>query len=861
MTSNRYELTNIWKRTLAPQRDDDHATSRQRLQSAFVNFRERASRLGAEIPRDLPFFTVHDVSHLDALWEMVDLIAGPGYPLTPSEVFILGGAILVHDLAMSQAAFSHEFDRLKGEPLWRDAVASHLRTKFNRPPIADEIAHPDEATERAVIQYLLREIHARQAIVLPTKEWRYAGTTYYLLEDADLRATFATDIGKVAFSHHWPLDDLLDPGKLPQKTSGGPGWLPPEWTVDLVKLACLLRTADAAHVDDRRAPGFIAALRQPVGVSDHHWRFQHLLRTPYRDSNDDRIQYRSNRPFTIDETDAWWVAYDWLRMLDRELRTVDSLLADTRRPRLAAKGVWNVEHPARLAEDLPTEGWEPADVRIQVRDIAQLVRMLGGSQLYGNRPEVPLRELIQNAADAIRARRKLQGHEPTFGRILVRPGKDPATNEDWIEVEDDGVGMSKDVLTDTLLDFGAAFWGTGRMRVEFPGLEAAGMEATGQFGIGFFAVFMWGDRVQLTTRRFDRGYDDTLVLEFRRGVELRPLLRKGTPEEQHSLPDGGTRVRVWCDPNRQIPTLLLKRESPSSSLCTWIELCEWLAPALDVDLFVEVDGAVHSAVQANDWLSIDAENMLLRFNRKSSPAATAAILQRREEWPLITSCLRLVRDESGRPIARGTVWSPDPERFRNSAAVCGGLRTDGGGHFLGIRFGKPETAARHLAVSSEHMAGWVAWAEEQRGLDDPSRFHEVVRAMAAIRLCPFINPLNIPIGYTHAGWVTLDQFIQAIRDVPAFRCIGASIWLAPDVVARPTEMPCLIVNAHHLLNQLDGRAFAIVHLLRDAAAQQWGCTCDMSDLNQGNRSTFINGQLVMYHTVTFSRGTAKPDLS
>ena len=534
MTTDTYELTAAWKRTLAPpgKKKDEYAASRERLRSAFVRFRNRAAQLGSEIPRDLPFFTVHDVTHLDALWELVDIVAGPEYPLTATEAFILGGAILVHDLAMSQAAYQHEFDRLRTEPLWRDTVAYHFRAKLNRPATTDEIARPEAEIEQAAIQSLLRELHARQATVLLTKQWGYAGTTYYLLEDADLRSAFADDIGKVAFSHHWPIDDLLDPRKLPQNQSGGPGWLPREWTIDLVKIACLLRTADAAHADDRRAPGFVAALRQPVGVSDHHWRFQHLLRTPHREPEDDRIRYRSSLSFNIDEIDAWWSAYDWLGMVDRELQAVDLLLAATKRQRFAAKGVWNTHHPVRLAEDIQTDGWEPADVQLRISDIAGLVRMLGGQQLYGNRPEVPLRELIQNAADGIRARRKLQGHDHSFGRVVVRPGRDSTSNQSWIEVQDNGIGMSKSVLTGTLLDFGAAFWGTSRMHREFPGLEAAGMEATGQFGIGFFSVFMWGDRVQVTTRRFDRGYDDTCVLEFLRGVGLRPWLRQGTLDEQ-----------------------------------------------------------------------------------------------------------------------------------------------------------------------------------------------------------------------------------------------------------------------------------------------------------------------------------------
>jgi hypothetical protein len=855
MTENRYQLTNLWKRTLAPQgKKDEHASIRERLRSEFVKFRGRAAQLGNEIPQDLPFFTVHDVSHLDALWEMIDLVAGPDYPLTPTEAFILGGAMLIHDLAMSQAAFQHELGQLKTEPLWQDTVASLLRPQLNRPATVDEIASPDEKIERAAIQTLLRELHARQASVLPTKEWGYAGTTYYLLDDADLRSAFADDIGKVAFSHHWPIDDLLDLGKLQQNKSCGPGLLPREWTVDLVKLACLLRTADAAQADDRRAPGFLAALRQPAGTSDQHWRFQHLLRVPHREANDDRIRYRSSRPFQLDEIDSWWVAYDWLGMVDRELQATDSLLASTSRQRLAAKGVWNANHPARLAEDLQTNGWEPANVQLRISDVAGLVRKLGGSQLYGQRPDVPLRELIQNAADGIRARRRLQKRDHLFGRIVVRPGRDADASQDWIEVEDNGVGMSKGVLTGPLLDFGAAFWGTGRMRQEYPGLEAAGMEATGQFGIGFFSLFMWGERVRVITRRYDHGYDNTWVLEFRRGVGHRPWLRKGILNEQQSLPDGGTRVRVWCDPGREIPTAILRRESPSTASCTWFELCEWLAPALDVDLSVEVDGEVRTVIRANDWLSIDARTMLLRINRKSSDQALTALMQREDQLSSITPYLRMVRDESGTPVARGTVWSPDPDYFRNSVTVCGGLRTDGGGNFLGLRFGKPDTAARHLAVDSEHLPGWTAWAEEQLGFDDQNRFHVMLRAIAAIRIAAFINPGNMPIGCSHSGWVTLDQFAEAIQHAPCFQCVGAPLWAAAQLLRLSPGIPCLILHGHHMLNQIDGRSFTITRLLRETAARRWGVPCEMSDLNRGMQTLHINGRPVMYHVITFRRG-------
>lgn len=42
-----------------------------------------------------------DGTHLDALWETVDLAAGDAFALNPLEAYVLGGAILLHDLGLS----------------------------------------------------------------------------------------------------------------------------------------------------------------------------------------------------------------------------------------------------------------------------------------------------------------------------------------------------------------------------------------------------------------------------------------------------------------------------------------------------------------------------------------------------------------------------------------------------------------------------------------------------------------------------------------------------------------------------------------------------------------------------------------
>lgn len=131
-------------------------------------------------------------------------------------------------------------------------------------------------------------------------------------------------------------------------------------------------------------------------------------------------------------------------------------------------------------------------------NVPKLVATLGGEELYGRNMLVPLRELIQNASDAIRARRLLED-EPNFnGKIKVSLGNDG--DDIYIDVEDNGVGMTTSVMTKSLLDFGESFWGTSLMHKEFPTLEAKGYHSTGKYGIGFFSVFMWGSKISVYSK-------------------------------------------------------------------------------------------------------------------------------------------------------------------------------------------------------------------------------------------------------------------------------------------------------------------------------------------------------------------------
>jgi len=292
--------------------------------------------------------------------------------------------------------------------------------------------------------------------------------------------------------------------------------------VDRVKLACLLRVADALHLDSRRAPRFLGAITNPSGVSALRWSFQERLARPHIEL--DAVVFTTGQPFGREDAEAWWLAYDTLNFVDRELRDVDLLLQGRGREVLKARRAKGAGSPEILARSVQTKGWRPVDARLQVSDVPRIVENLGGSKLYGNDSTIALRELIQNAADAVQARRKFQKRAADWGVITV--GLLSEGDKVWLVVEDNGIGMSEHVLTGPLLDFGTSFWRSPQAMEEFPGLMAAGMHAIGRFGIGFFSVFMLGPVVRVYSRRCNQGQDTGRLLEFRGGTSARPILSR-----------------------------------------------------------------------------------------------------------------------------------------------------------------------------------------------------------------------------------------------------------------------------------------------------------------------------------------------
>jgi hypothetical protein len=800
-----FKHTTLWKGAFEDARVDATPEEQARLASCYVLMRARASALVSKIASDLPFMTIHDVTHLDALWEMASIAAGENFDLNPAEAFVFGGAILLHDAAMTLAAYPGGVAELREQTEWRD-----LHSRYMASVPADDAAVIKDAENRATAD-ALRLLHARQAEKLPTISWMGPQKQpMFIIEDQQIRSFYGQKIGKVAYSHWWSI------AKVEEELSGTLGALPDvtSCTVDLLKVACLLRVADAMHLDQRRAPAFDFALIQPTGVSADHWKFQERMAKPFVKA--DALVYTAQPAFEADAAEEWWTGFDALQMVDRELRDVDRVLRDRQKKPLVIRRVEGAHSPSDLALTIETVGWTPVDSTVRVSDVPKIVAILGGDKLYGNGAAAPIRELIQNGLDAITARRRLQGRPQKWGELRVILYK--RDDDFWLSFEDNGVGMSPTVLTGPLIDFGNSFWKSSLAIQEFPGLAAAGMKSRGKYGIGFFSVFMLGDHVRVITRRYDRDMQSARVLEFRHGLGSRPNLRNADPGEAPM--DGGTRIEIKLKTNPFEPDGLLYRKSAwkKAQVAKLGEMIAAIAPACEVGIKVYQDNEPESSTAAADWLEISSTHLLSRIGGE-------AIVEEPAPTNMPWKQLAELRDEDGRLYGRARI---DASKHLSTSGLLtvDGLAANKVDLVAGILIGVETTASRNSASPIVPASVLASWSSEQAILIDAAELPDAEKARAAAIVMRCGGDFGeLPVIWWHEEWMTATKFLETVKTLDRLELHEGSITHEDDDEVTKREFESSFKAYAQTAQTVDG----MFGLLGDT---NW-----IASITQGNGST------------------------
>ena len=128
----------------------------------------------------------------------------------------------------------------------------------------------------------------------------------------------------------------------------------------------------------------------------------------------------------------------------------------------------------------------------------QLLKLMIHS-LYSNK-EIFIRELVSNASDALDKLR----FNSVQNKKLSKYAKDPSikvqvlSDENKIIISDNGVGMSEDEVIENIGTIARS--GTASFLENITGDEKKDSNLIGQFGVGFYSVFMVADKVQVISK-------------------------------------------------------------------------------------------------------------------------------------------------------------------------------------------------------------------------------------------------------------------------------------------------------------------------------------------------------------------------
>jgi molecular chaperone HtpG len=484
-----------------------------------------------------PEYTDHGCNHIEGVLASIDaLITADSYALLTSEdVGALVLATLLHDSAMHFHADSFlDLINDNKKPLvpelddksWKEEFEvyfSHARRwderklyrilgDQNEPELTQDTIetvrlHPTKKDAdlwttkyRKFLGEFIRQKHARLAheIALKGKGSSVALKQYGIPDDLiDL-------IGLIARSHHLPLRSTFS-------------YLTDKYGSRIVcqnthpiYLMVLLRVADYLQIQATRVnSGFLGVQRLRSPLSQEEWNTHLVVKSVQKDDNDQECLYIRALP---QSASLFIKLQKLLEGLQSELDTSWAVLGEiySKEPELKKFGLTIRRIRSNVSDSVEflkrqKPPFYPVHAALDTTGASMLKLLI--KPLYGNRPEVGVRELLQNSLDAVREFEQMVLDNPEYRSvprlrqacdILIKIEKED--DGDWLTISDRGIGMTSEIINLFYLRAGASFRQSDAWWNDFVSDGKSKILRSGRFGIGALAAFLLGNQIQVITR-------------------------------------------------------------------------------------------------------------------------------------------------------------------------------------------------------------------------------------------------------------------------------------------------------------------------------------------------------------------------
>lgn len=427
-----------------------------------------------------PMYTLHDETHICNVLRIMEQLLGDDVgKLTRDETAILILAACCHDVGMS-------YNEREKEALLqdRDRLDEYLE-RHHSEYVKAYAKNPDEPelTDEMLRNYLRSIHHERVLELLNTIEWP---NCLWGKVDRD-------DLVRVCQSHG---EDSFRLNGL-ESTS----------TVDLRFCAVMLRLADILDFDTIRAPkavyqycGFDYTEGSEAKISKEEWE-KHMASQGFDfvHVEDRSVPYDLPYHATCESMQIEQAVNSYLDWVDQELEQCGKLLRQY-------VGKWqSFILPSKIERTIKAEGYVSGQYHLTM-DQDKVMELLVGEELYSD-PSAFVRELLQNAIDAVRTREQLDRHLPRNWKpqINIRSWMDEEGYH-WFRIEDNGTGMTKEIVENYFLKIGRSYYASDTFEKDKIRCGAdPNYTPISRFGIGILSCFMGGkdsNRVEISTKRF-----------------------------------------------------------------------------------------------------------------------------------------------------------------------------------------------------------------------------------------------------------------------------------------------------------------------------------------------------------------------
>lgn len=538
---------------------------------SLIGVREQVKQMLALIGRaDGVFatYTLHDISHIDAMLEMLDWIipADTRESMTVADWLLVVLSIYFHDLGM--VVSGDEFDNRKKNKEFCKWFESLSKSTEGRDYLARTKRMSKKEKDSFFFQEFVRMGHPERIAGwirgCISSRW---GTKVKVIAEAvakllaDFPARFRDSLATVCESHHKENLDDANQYRLCEQCGGDIK----QGVVNVQYAAIILRTVDLLHITQDRTPSImykVIGLTDPKAVTE--WDKQRetfAVRPKAREfdvKNPDSSVILMCADFTKEEP---------LFALQQYITYANAQVHQSKRwadkSQQEADGKSYFFPWSEVRGDVRIEGEKPQPLKFEL-DRGRLLNLLVGHTIY-NDATVGVRELLQNGIDAVRYQHYLDSRTartkgtpaPAIGKVTVR--WDP--KERTLVIEDDGIGMDRDIIENHLMCVGASYYQTPKFRD-----EQKDFTPISRFGIGILTCFMISEDFEIVTYKDGQGHRIRMTT-----VEVDYLLRvlNDGDSQLEELRPHGTRVKL-----RVRDTVDLTQKSMEDIVRYWVIMPE-----------------------------------------------------------------------------------------------------------------------------------------------------------------------------------------------------------------------------------------------------------------------------------------------